>query len=148
MPGTRSARRHGFITISGVIRREMGSTPDWTKAPPCRFASGVGGFVAGVVAFSVQHVPGSRRSDNSEAATCGTRHRYEGERHMPQGTVKWFNAEKGFGFIAPDDGSADVFAHYSAITTSGYRTLTDNQRVEFDVVQGQKGLQADNIRPL
>ncbi|MCU1675519.1 MAG: cold-shock DNA-binding protein family [Frankiales bacterium] len=67
---------------------------------------------------------------------------------MPQGTVKWFNAEKGFGFIAPDDGSADVFAHYSAITTSGYRTLTDNQRVEFDVVQGQKGLQADNIRPL
>jgi CspA family cold shock protein len=67
---------------------------------------------------------------------------------MPQGTVKWFNAEKGFGFIAPDDGSADVFAHYSAISTSGYRTLTDNQRVEFDVVQGQKGLQADNIRPL
>ena len=67
---------------------------------------------------------------------------------MPQGTVKWFNAEKGFGFIAPDDGSADVFAHYSAITTSGYRTLTDNQRVEFDEVQGQKGLQADNIRPL
>ena len=67
---------------------------------------------------------------------------------MPQGTVKWFNAEKGFGFIAPDDGSADVFAHYSAITTSGYRTLTDNQRVEFDVVQGQKGMQADNIRPL
>ena len=48
---------------------------------------------------------------------------------MPQGTVKWFNAEKGFGFIAPDDGSADVFAHYSAISTSGYRTLTDNHQI-------------------
>jgi CspA family cold shock protein len=67
---------------------------------------------------------------------------------MATGTVKWFNAEKGYGFIAPDDGSADVFAHYSAIATSGYRTLEENQKVEFDVKQGQKGLQADNIQPL
>jgi CspA family cold shock protein len=67
---------------------------------------------------------------------------------MTTGTVKWFNAEKGFGFIAPDDGSADVFAHYSAIATRGYRSLEENQKVEFDVIQGPKGPQAENIRPL
>jgi CspA family cold shock protein len=67
---------------------------------------------------------------------------------MATGTVKWFNAEKGFGFIAPDDGSADVFAHYSAIASSGYRSLDENQKVEFEVTQGPKGPQAENIRPL
>ena len=67
---------------------------------------------------------------------------------MATGTVKWFNAEKGFGFIAPDDGSEDVFAHYTAIDSSGYRSLNEDQKVEFDVEQGQKGLQAANIRPL
>lgn len=67
---------------------------------------------------------------------------------MATGTVKWFNAEKGFGFIAPDDGGPDVFAHYSAIDASGYRSLDENQKVEFDVTQGAKGPQASNIRPL
>ncbi|EYR62378.1 MULTISPECIES: cold-shock protein [Actinotalea] len=67
---------------------------------------------------------------------------------MATGTVKWFNAEKGFGFIAPDDGSADVFAHYSAINSSGYRSLEENQRVEFEVNQGPKGPQAANVVPL
>jgi CspA family cold shock protein len=67
---------------------------------------------------------------------------------MATGTVKWFNAEKGFGFIAPDDGSGDVFAHYSAITSSGYRSLEENQKVQYDVVQGQKGPQAENFSPL
>jgi CspA family cold shock protein len=67
---------------------------------------------------------------------------------MPVGTVKWFNAEKGFGFIAPEDGGPDVFAHYSAIATSGYRTLEENQKVQFDVTQGPKGPQASNITPL
>jgi len=67
---------------------------------------------------------------------------------MATGTVKWFNAEKGFGFIAPDDGSADVFAHYSAINSSGYKTLDENQKVEFEVTQGPKGPQAENIRSL
>ncbi|ALJ20868.1 cold-shock protein [Microbacterium sp. No. 7] len=64
---------------------------------------------------------------------------------MATGTVKWFNAEKGFGFIAPDDGSADVFAHFSAITGSGYRSLEENQKVEFEPERGQKGMQAANI---
>lgn len=65
---------------------------------------------------------------------------------MAFGTVKWFNADKGFGFIAQDGGGADVFAHFSAISSSGFRSLEENQRVEFDIEQGQKGLQAANIR--
>ncbi|MDP9395412.1 MAG: cold-shock protein [Actinomycetota bacterium] len=65
---------------------------------------------------------------------------------MAQGTVKWFNAEKGFGFISQDGGGADVFVHYSAINSSGFRSLEENSRVEFDVEQGQKGLQAANVR--
>ncbi|MFC8599753.1 MULTISPECIES: cold-shock protein [unclassified Isoptericola] len=67
---------------------------------------------------------------------------------MTTGTVKWFNEEKGFGFIAPSDGTADVFAHYSAISASGFRTLNEGQQVEFEVTQGPKGLQASDIRPL
>ncbi len=66
---------------------------------------------------------------------------------MAQGTVKWFNAEKGFGFIAVEGGGADVFVHYSAIAdTGGYRSLDENQRVEFEITQGPKGPQAANVR--
>ncbi len=65
---------------------------------------------------------------------------------MAQGTVKWFNAEKGYGFIAPADGSPDVFVHYSAIQSDGYKSLDENQAVEFEVVQGPKGPQADKVR--
>ena len=65
---------------------------------------------------------------------------------MPQGTVKWFNAEKGFGFIATDDNGPDVFVHYSAIEATGFRTLEENQRVDFQSSQGQKGPQADMVR--
>ena len=67
---------------------------------------------------------------------------------MATGTVKWFNSEKGFGFITPDDGASDVFAHFSAIAGNGYRSLEEGEKVEFEVTQGQKGPQAENVRPL
>jgi CspA family cold shock protein len=67
---------------------------------------------------------------------------------MAQGTVKWFNAEKGFGFIEVDGGGADVFVHYSAIESSGFRSLDEGQRVEFDTTQGPKGPQADKVQPI
>ena len=62
---------------------------------------------------------------------------------MAQGTVKWFNADKGYGFIAPDDGTSDVFVHHSVIQADGYRSLQDNQRVEYTASQGAKGPQAE-----
>ncbi len=64
---------------------------------------------------------------------------------MAEGTVKWFNAEKGFGFIAADDGGKDVFVHFSAIQGSGYKSLEENQRVSYESSQGQKGMQADSV---
>ncbi|MEG6510445.1 cold-shock protein [Desulforamulus ruminis] len=64
---------------------------------------------------------------------------------MMQGTVKWFNAEKGFGFIEVEGGGKDVFAHFSAITGDGYKTLEEGQRVEFNIVEGNRGPQAENI---
>jgi cold shock protein len=66
---------------------------------------------------------------------------------MAVGTVKWFNAEKGYGFISPESGE-DVFVHFSAIQTGGYRSLEEGQKVEFDIDQGQRGLQAANVRPV
>ncbi|MQA01658.1 MAG: cold-shock protein [Streptosporangiales bacterium] len=67
---------------------------------------------------------------------------------MAQGTVKWFNSEKGFGFINVDGSSEDIFVHYSAIQSSGYRTLTENERVEFEITQGPKGQQAEQVRSI
>ncbi len=67
---------------------------------------------------------------------------------MAEGTVKWFSNEKGFGFIERGNGEADVFVHFSAIDGEGYKSLTEGQRVSFEVVQGDKGLQAANVTPL
>jgi CspA family cold shock protein len=66
---------------------------------------------------------------------------------MATGTVKWFNDAKGFGFITQDGGGEDLFCHHSAIQTNGFRSLQEGQKVEFDVARGQKGLQAQNVRP-
>jgi cold shock protein len=70
------------------------------------------------------------------------------EKYMAEGTVKWFNADKGYGFIAPDDGTADVFVHFSAIQADGFRSLQENQRVTYTAGRGQKGPQAEEVRPI
>ncbi|MGH3255046.1 MAG: cold-shock protein [Streptosporangiaceae bacterium] len=67
---------------------------------------------------------------------------------MAEGTVKWFNDTKGYGFITPDDGTADVFVHHSAIKADGFRSLQENQRVAYTAGQGQKGPQAEEVRPI
>ena len=87
----------------------------------------------GVVSF--KHGPGK----GPESTT-------KGEGRMATGTVKWFNDAKGYGFITPDDGSEDLFAHFSAINMQGFKTLKEGQKVSFDVVQGPKGKQASNIQ--
>jgi CspA family cold shock protein len=89
----------------------------------------------------------TRKASSRASTTAGPNVEIQ-EQGMAQGTVKWFNSEKGFGFISPDGGSADVFVHYSAIQSDGYRSLEENQRVEFDTTQGAKGLQAENVRAI
>jgi cold shock protein len=71
---------------------------------------------------------------------------FQGSRNMATGTVKWFNDAKGFGFITPDDGSEDLFAHFSAINMNGFKSLKEGEKVSFDVTQGPKGKQASNIQ--
>jgi cold shock protein len=66
---------------------------------------------------------------------------------MPQGTVKWFNEEKGYGFIQPDDGSDDLFVHYSGISGGGFKSLEEGQKVSYEATQGKKGMQAQNVTP-
>jgi cold shock protein len=67
---------------------------------------------------------------------------------MPQGTVKWFSNEKGYGFIEPDDGSEDVFVHHSGIGGTGFKSLEEGAKVSYEVTRGQKGLQAENVAPV
>ena len=70
-----------------------------------------------------------------------------GLRYMPQGTVKWFNDEKGYGFISPDEGGEDLFVHYSGITGSGFRSLEEGTKVSYEATRGKKGMQAENVSP-
>ena len=85
-------------------------------------------------------------ADRLNPRVAGGHHNPLGADYMAQGTVKWFNGEKGFGFIAVDGGGADVFVHYSAIDAGGYRSLDEGQRVEFEIEQGNKGPQATSVR--
>jgi cold shock protein len=82
-----------------------------------------------------------------ELARGDSWHRLRRRDEMASGTVKWFNAEKGFGFIEQDGGGSDVFAHYSNIAAQGFRELAEGQKVSFDIAQGQKGPMAENIVP-
>jgi CspA family cold shock protein len=104
--------------------------------------SGSGRFVFSKLGSPQRGNPGLRTVRNAEGIQAWD------WKDMAQGTVKWFNSEKGFGFIAPDGDGPDVFVHYSAISAEGYRSLDENQRVEFETTQGQKGPQAENVRPL
>ena len=70
-----------------------------------------------------------------------------GLRYMPQGTVKWFNDDKGYGFISPDDGGDDLFVHHSGISGSGFKSLEEGAKVSYEATQGQKGMQAQNVTP-
>ncbi len=90
---------------------------------------------------------GRRRDTKGLGAPSGPAERSKGET-VATGTVKWFNGEKGYGFITQDDGSADVFVHFSAIQADGYRSLDEGVKVEYDVTRGDKGLQAENVRPV
>ena len=67
---------------------------------------------------------------------------------MPQGTDKWFNDEKGYGFISPDEGGDDLFVHHSGISGSGFKSLEEGQKVSFEATQGRKGMQAENVSPV
>jgi cold shock protein len=95
----------------------------------------------------VAHKFGTWR-DRFPAEGCRQGRHNQKARNMAEGIVKWFNSEKGFGFIAPDGGGADVFVHYSAIKGDGFRSLRENQRVRFEVEQGPKGPQAVEITPI
>ena len=94
------------------------------------------------------HPEGDRRSRRTGMHIRGSRKPFRKETAVAQGTVKWFNADKGYGFIAPDDATPDVFVHHSAIENVGYRSLQDNQRVEYTTVRGDKGPQAEHVKAL
>jgi cold shock CspA family protein len=146
-PGIRVSGDRG--ELGRGLRRRTGNHPG-RGAGEC--GGGVGGAAgadrrtgARVIVFVAQalHTPPVRAAAQPPPIHC-TRSRIT----MPNGTVKWFNDAKGFGFISPEDGSADVFAHFSAINSKGFRSLQEGQRVSYDVTQGPKGAQASNITPV
>jgi len=102
----------------------------------------------GRIDYTLSSLP-LREGEKSRAARCrAITERKELDQQMANGTVKWFNDAKGFGFITQTDGGEDVFCHHSAIQADGFRSLAEGQKVEFDVTKGPKGLQAANVRPV
>jgi len=87
-------------------------------------------------------------TETSQSSSAGNIKNYKGTLQMEQGIVKWFNDAKGFGFITRNSGDGDVFVHFSAIQSSGFRSLPEGQAVEFSVTKGPKGLQAENVKVL
>ena len=96
--------------------------------------------------FPARSVTGWPNQSGERGPAMAGRGMHNQEVKMAQGTVKWFNGDKGYGFIAVEGGGPDVFVHFSAITGGGHRSLDEGQQVEFDITQGQKGPQAENVR--
>ncbi|PJJ72410.1 cold shock CspA family protein [Diaminobutyricimonas aerilata] len=140
-------REDAVYTATDRFNGPLGSYPDLDSAR--RAVDDADGVAPapGAVPPQGRHSPTRPRRRRGPARRIRGSHHRKKDSNMATGTVKWFNSEKGFGFIAPSDGSPDVFAHYSAIAADGYRNLEENQRVEFDTAQGPRGLQASNIRP-
>jgi CspA family cold shock protein len=130
-------------TWASEIRARVPSIADGTTANPVSFRRG-----HGIQPYSFEQFPPGGTPEPTEPVHQARDGQERRELLMSAGTVKWFNAEKGFGFISQEDGGPDVFVHFSAIAGDGYRNLEENQRVEFDVTQGQKGPQAANVRPI
>jgi cold shock protein len=97
------------------------------------------------VVVSVRHAPGQARRHSQRGADVPPEEFSDQKGRTTEGVAKWFNGEKGFGFITPDGGGKDVFVHYSAITGGGYKSLEEGQRVVFEITQGQKGPQAGDV---
>src|SRR6185503_15037202 len=144
--GTIAALFHGLGVLATPLLAQAPQSSQRFLTRPCRARKRRAVFGGCLVcqsraagSWSSRH--GSGRTPGSSSITTTI----QGER-MATGTVKWFNDAKGYGFITPDDGSEDLFAHFSAINMSGFKTLKEGQKVSFDVVQGPKGKQASNIQ--
>ena len=108
------------------------------KAPPVALAASLGIF-RGLRAW---YIAGAEQGG---LCCCGAQREKGGARGMPQGTVKWFNEDKGYGFITPDDGGEDLFVHHTGIAGSGFKSLEEGESVSYEVTQGRKGMQAVNV---